>query len=208
MKSMLQDFMDMQKQMNARFKDVGIYTDRNVSNEISKFTQTKPDIEEMAILRLANHNNHEDIERIETVRSWFPISTIEQALEVENQIKKHVYSIDFITYLKRNQNSTVDDILRSIFKDELTNQYNLDGRSGKMSLLSLDAILKCVQSVFSDLPEKKFFKLVRRYILLCHNRLNQKKYWLKKKQTFAKAMRHHDIDLENIVCVYRVCICL
>lgn len=72
-----------------------------------------------------------------------------------------------------------------------------------MSLLSLDAILKCVQSVFSDLPEKKFFKLVRRYILLCHNRLNQKKYWLKKKQTFAKAMRHHDIDLENIVCVYR-----
>lgn len=50
----------------------------------------------MAILRLANHNNHEDIERIETVRSWFPISTIEQALEVENQIKKHVYSIDFV----------------------------------------------------------------------------------------------------------------
>lgn len=57
-----------------------------------------------------------------------------------------------ITYLKRNQNSTVDDILRSIFKDELTNQYNLDGRSGKMSLLSLDAILKCVQS------ELLFFK--------------------------------------------------
>nr|XP_036233019.1 uncharacterized protein LOC106615964 isoform X2 [Bactrocera oleae] len=184
MKSMLQDLMNMQKQMNASFNDVRIYTERKISNQLGKSAQTIT-----------------DIKRIATVRSWFPITTIEQALEVEDKIKNHGYGRDFTTYLKRNQDSTVDDVLRSIFKDELIYQYNLDGRSGKMSILSLDSILKYVQSAFSDLSEKKFFKLLRRYILLCHNRLSQKKYLLRKKQTFANAVKHHEIGLENVIYV-------
>ncbi|XP_054081804.1 uncharacterized protein LOC105221568 isoform X2 [Zeugodacus cucurbitae] len=178
------------KEMKTMLQDL-------ILNQMSKFTQPNADIEENTVLQLANQDNYEEIDRFETVKSWFPISTVEQALELEDNIKNHNYGGDFIAYLKWNEYNSVDHLLRSIFKDELINQYNLDGRSGKMSFITFKSILKCVQCVFSAIPEKKFLYLVRKYIILCHGRHKYKKYNLKKKTTFEKVMNHHDTDLEN-----------
>ncbi|XP_036324191.1 uncharacterized protein LOC118737640 isoform X2 [Rhagoletis pomonella] len=185
MKSMLHDLMNIQKQINTRVKGVVLYTNINLPDEGENTSQNKNVAGKDKKRFLSGNHKSDQGDRRESVRSWFPISSIEEALRVERKLRSHDYAQDVIAYLKGMKGYGVGDVLRFIFKDDLVEQYNLDGRHGKLSLNKFDSILKCVQTIFSNLPSNEFLRMVRKYVEMCHNRNKQKRRKLRRTQDFT-----------------------
>ncbi|XP_054744215.1 uncharacterized protein LOC129248611 isoform X2 [Anastrepha obliqua] len=178
MKSMLQQLMTLQKQINIRVEGGLPDSDIDLPNN-------EKNIQEDELCELK-----------ESVRRWFPISSIDEALEVERKIKSHGYAEDVISYVKNIktlEGYSVDDVLRFVFKHDLIVQLNPEERQDKMSLIKFESILKCIHEVFPDIPSCEFFKLVRKYVTMCDNRNKQKKQKLKKKhKSKEKGSESHD----------------
>ncbi|XP_004537245.1 uncharacterized protein LOC101451731 isoform X1 [Ceratitis capitata] len=174
MKAILHNMMSLQRLMNANLKNV------------KRATQKK------------KIKKQQGTESRESVASWFPILTAEEAQTVEDKLKIDGYSEDFVRYLRRNKDKSLNDALRAIFDDDLMENYNLDGRLGKLPLLKLNSIINCLREVYSDKTNLDFFKAIRRYICLCHNRCTQKRY------TNRKKLRDCSFEFQNLT--YENCV--
>ncbi|XP_067616372.1 uncharacterized protein [Eurosta solidaginis] len=114
--------------------------------------------------------------------SKLPMSSIEHLATVEEKLKNRA-SADVMMRLlvkARGVKGTVDGVLRTLLHDDLARDYDLEGRKGKKSLISL----KCVDivfDVFAEKPKQSVLDYIRRYVALSHNRHKQKLCKLKKK---------------------------
>ncbi|XP_054092134.1 uncharacterized protein LOC105215721 isoform X2 [Zeugodacus cucurbitae] len=72
----------------------------------------------------------------------------------------------------------IDGVLRRLFSDDLMYHYNLEGRNNKKTLLKLKSA-GLIFDIFPDMDKNAICEEIRRYVVLSHNRYNQKKYKLK-----------------------------
>ncbi|XP_067647533.1 uncharacterized protein [Eurosta solidaginis] len=166
MKSILHKMMNLQYQINARIK-----FDGSVSNTEKKIAKSELKKQQQCF------DKNGKLVDVNSIKSWFPIRTVQQANQVERKIESG-FTDEVVAFLEKIfsfREASVDDVLRYIFDDDLGEQFNLEGRSGKLSLISYNSILHCVRSIFPHLPTDVFLKMIRTYVLRCHNRNKHKK---------------------------------
>ncbi|XP_011188094.1 uncharacterized protein LOC105215725 [Zeugodacus cucurbitae] len=78
----------------------------------------------------------------------------------------------------KGSKGNVDGVLRMLFSDELMYHYNLEGRKNKKPLLKLKSV-GLIFDIFADMDKNAICEDLRRYVVLSHNRLKQKKHKLK-----------------------------
>ncbi|XP_053958628.1 uncharacterized protein LOC128863479 isoform X2 [Anastrepha ludens] len=120
----------------------------------------------------------EEVDEIQTeISLTLPLQTVAAAKEFETKLLQQQYLEAMKSFLLKikGPETTVDDLLRQIYSDEMLWLCNWDGRGNKEALSQYSIVSDILYDMF-QLCAQTYEKNIRKSIELSHHRLKQRDY--------------------------------
>ncbi|XP_053968924.1 uncharacterized protein LOC128870337 [Anastrepha ludens] len=121
----------------------------------------------------------EEVDEIQTeISSTLPLQTVAAAEEFEKKLLQQQYLEAMKTLLLKikGPETTVDDLLRQLYSDEMLSLCNWDGRGNKEALCQYSLVSDILFDIFQLCGRATYEKNIRRSIELSHHRFKQRNY--------------------------------
>ncbi|XP_054745638.1 uncharacterized protein LOC129250015 isoform X1 [Anastrepha obliqua] len=148
-----------------------------------QLTEFKTVRECKVLLRRIHHSvckmTGEEVDEIQTeISSTLPLQTVAAAEEFEKKLLQQEYVEAMKTLLLKikGPETTVDDLLRQLYSDEMLSLCNWDGRGNKEALSQYSLVSDILFDIFQLCGRTTYEKNIRRSIELSHHRFKQRNY--------------------------------